>query len=124
MQQLQERRKHPRVSRNIPLKISSGEFDIVTETENISGAGAYCRSDRYIEPMTKLKIVILLPVKQRNKVATRKVECTGVVVRTENITSDPSTFKIAIFFTDISSKDTQKISDYIHQHLNKENVAS
>ncbi|MBM3248829.1 MAG: PilZ domain-containing protein [Candidatus Omnitrophica bacterium] len=124
MQQVQERRRHPRVSRNIPLKISSGEFDIVTETENISGAGAYCRSDRYIEPMTKLKIVILLPIKQRNKVSTRKVECTGVVVRTENILSDPNTFKIAIFFTDISSKDTQKISDYIHQHLSKENLVS
>ncbi|HOX54612.1 MAG TPA: PilZ domain-containing protein [Candidatus Omnitrophota bacterium] len=124
MQQLQERRKHPRVNRSIPLKISSGDFDIVTETENISGAGAYCRSDRYIEPMTKLKVVILLPTKQRNKIATRKVECTGVVVRSENVPSDHNLFKIAIFFTDISSKDTQKISEYIHQHLNKVSVTS
>lgn len=124
MQQFQDRRRHPRINRNIPLKISSGEFDIVTETENISGAGAYCRSDRYIDPMTKLKIVIMLPIKQRNKIATRKVECTGVVVRTENVPSEPNLFKIAIFFTDISSKDTQKISEYIHQHLNKASTVS
>lgn len=124
MQEFQERRKNPRANKSIPLKISSGEFDIVTETENVSGAGAYCRVERYIEPMTKLKIVILLPIKQRNKVSTKKIECTGVVVRSENVPLQPNWFKIAIFFSDISNKDAQKISDYVNQHLQKESVIS
>jgi hypothetical protein len=124
MQYNQERRKYPRIKKNIPLKISSGEFDIVTETENISGSGAYCRIDRYIEPMTKLKIIILLPIKQRNRIVTKKIECGGVIVRTENIPDKMNWFNIAIFFNDISRKDIQKISDYIKQYLKQKNIVS
>lgn len=124
MQQGQERRRYPRAAKAIPLKISCDGFDVVTETENLSGAGAYCRVDRYIQPMTKLQMVILLPVKQRNKTVNKKVECSGVVVRTENIQDKEDWFKIAIFFNDISKKSVQNISDYVNQHLKQESVVS
>jgi len=111
----QERRKHPRITKNLPLKISAGDFDIVTETENISCVGAYCKVERYLEPMTKLKILILLPTYLRKSIVTKKVECEGVIVRTEN--SGDHRYKIAIFFSDISSKDIKKISDYVSEQL-------
>ena len=64
----QDRREHPRLLKNIPLKISGTDFDIVSETKNLSRSGAYCRVSKYLEPMTKLKIHLLhrLPTKNKN----------------------------------------------------------
>ncbi|MFH1655515.1 MAG: PilZ domain-containing protein [Candidatus Omnitrophota bacterium] len=120
----QERRRAPRIKKSIPLKISGDEFDLVTETEDISCYGAYSQVNKYIAPMTRLKVVVLLPTKQRNKTVTKKVECTGVIVRTENIPDKPSCFNVAIFFSDITNKDRQRILDYVSQHLGKESVVT
>ena len=113
----QEKRKHPRIKKNLPLKISSGDFDIVTETENISCIGAYCRVDKYIEPMTKLKVLILLPIYKRKTVVNKKVECEGIVVRTENSGNGNHQYNVAIFFNDIKNEDMKKVSDYVGGQL-------
>jgi len=113
----QERRRHLRIKKNLPLKISTGDFDIVTETENISCVGAYCKTDKYLVPMTKLKVLILLPVHSRKSIVNKKVECEGVVVRTESSQNRNHQYKIAIFFNDIKNKDIKKISDYVDNHF-------
>ena len=119
---IQEKRKHPRIHKNLPVKISAGDFDLVTETENISCVGAYCKSDRYVAPMTKLKILILLPIHSRKSIINKKVECEGIIVRTESLKNKNSQYKIAIFFSDINSKDIKKISDYIGSHLKNDSA--
>ena len=108
----QERRKHPRIDKNIPLKISSGDFDIVTQTANLSCAGAYCKVDKPLEPMTKLKINLLVPLKKRNKPATRKISCEGVIVRSEKAPED-GCFNVAIFFNSINERDLRSLSEYV-----------
>ncbi len=112
----QERRRYPRLKKNIPVKICGDEFDIVTDTYNLSCVGAYCRVNKYIEPMTKLKIHLLLPLKRRNKVMTKKVSCQGVVVRTES-QSGNDYFNIAIYFNEIQQKDIKNISDYVNTSI-------
>jgi hypothetical protein len=107
-----ERRQHPRVDNNVPLKISSADADFVTETKNISCAGAYCRVSRYLEPMTKLKVLLLLPVRKGKRVTTKKVSCFGVVVRTENILEGEG-FNTAIFFNDIHPRDSRAIAEFV-----------
>lgn len=107
-----ERRKHPRLSGNIPVKICSSEFDIVTETKNLSRTGVYCRVNKYIEPMTKLSLQLLLPFKRNSKIVAKKVSCRGVIVRTESIPGDDC-FNIAIYFNDIQDKDAAHITDFI-----------
>ena len=52
-----ERRKAPRIIRNIPIKIFQEDGNIVTETGNVSRSGIYCRVNRRVEAMTKLKTV-------------------------------------------------------------------
>ena len=111
-----ERRKHPRVANNIPMKICQEGGDLVTETWNISRSGAYCRVNRYLEPMTKLKILLLLPVKKNNKLSTKKISCEGVVVRTEKV-PDKDYFNIAVFFNDILKKDSEIIAEYVNSNL-------
>jgi hypothetical protein len=114
---IRERRRYPRVKKNLPLKLRVGDFDVVTETENLSCIGTYCKVDRYVEPMTKLKILLLLPIRSRRSVVNKKVECEGIVVRSEPITDEGHRYNIAIFFSDIKTKDRERISDYVTAQL-------
>ncbi len=113
----QERRKYPRLNKNLPLKISSDNFDIVTETKNLSSVGAYCEVNRYLEPLTKLKIILLLPFKRKDRVITKKISCQGVVVRSEAIPLKNDQYNVAIFFNDIQKGDISKISSYVSSLL-------
>ena len=90
----------------------SEEFDVVTETRNLSCNGAYCRVNKYFEPMTKLAIHLLLPLKKGQKIMTKKISCQGVVVRVE---SQPGNdyFNIAVYFNEIDKKDARCISEYV-----------
>ncbi|MFC1594500.1 PilZ domain-containing protein [Candidatus Omnitrophota bacterium] len=117
----QERRRGPRIEKDIPLKLRIGEYDIVTSTSNLSSVGAYCCVGRYLEPLTKLKIMLLLPQpKDNKKVATRKVECEGVVVRIEGPFDNPPQYNVAIFFSDIDKAEAKKISEFVNHHLSIE----
>ena len=119
-----ERRQHPRIDKNIPLKISTADIDLVTETKNLSRTGVYCRVNKYIAPMTKLKIHLLLPVKKGAKTTTKKISCSGVIVRSEAISKDNDEFSVAIYFNDIPTRDADAIADYIEKFFKpaKENV--
>ncbi|MDP2653893.1 MAG: PilZ domain-containing protein [Candidatus Omnitrophota bacterium] len=108
----EDRRQHPRFESNIPLKICSDDADLVTETKNLSRTGVYCRVEKYIEPMTKLKIHLLLPIRKNGKVATKKVTCGGVIVRTESVSGHEG-FNVAIYFNDINGRDSEYISEFI-----------
>ena len=116
----QERRKHPRLFHNIPIKICQDKGDFVTDTVNISRSGAYCRVERPIEPMTKLKIHLLLPIVRRGKSSTKKITCHGIVVRSEPIAGKEDCH-VAIFFNDISPKDSESIAEYVSQKLEEQN---
>lgn len=63
--------------------------------------------------MTKLKIHLLLPFKRNNKVVTKKLTCQGVVVRSEAVPGADD-FNVAIYFNDLSPRDSKTISDYIN----------
>ena len=111
-----ERRKHPRVFAHIPIKIQQEDGDMVTETKNISRCGVYCKVSQYVKPMTKLKINFLLPLKTGSKKATKNISCEGIVVRSEPVAGEKS-YNAAIFFNDISQKDSDLIAEYVHFHL-------
>ena len=113
-----ERRRHPRLEHNIPVKLSSADVEIVTETKNLSSSGVHCRVNKFIEPMTKLKIHLLLPLKKHNKITTKKISCQGVVVRSEAAAGDHD-FNVAIYFTDLQQKDINCLNEYISSLLVK-----
>lgn len=114
-----DRRQYPRLVNNIPLKISREDGkNVVTKTVNISKAGAYCQVDQFIEPMTKLKLNLLLPLKKAGKANMKKIVCGGVVVRTEPDTIADH-FNIAIFFNDITQRDSEAISDFIAEMIDQ-----
>ena len=114
---MSDRRQHPRIDKNVPLKISTTDVELVTETKNLSRTGVYCRVNKYIEPMTKLKIHLLLPIKKGNKTTTKKITCHGVIVRTETL-PNKNEYSIAIYFNDLPSRDADCITEYIDKFLN------
>lgn len=118
-----ERRRHPRLAGTVPVKIYSDEFDIVTETKNLSRSGVYCQVNKYIEPMTKLKIHLLLSSKKGAKTVTKKISCEGVIVRAE---SAPNTenFNIAIYFNEIQPKDAEAVARFVETMLNSHPASS
>ena len=110
-----EKRRYPRIKKNIPIKLQHEEFDIVTETKDISCIGAYCQVDRYVSPFTKIRAKILLPSKIKNN--TKYIACAGVVVRTEKNDSPlKSQYNIAIYFSEISKVDLSKIDRFVKNH--------
>jgi len=116
-QEGQEKRRHPRIFKKVPIKVRLDSCDVVTETQNISLSGAYCEVDKYITPMTKIDLIMLLPIKQGGaKVVTKKVNCTGVVVRSEKSQTKEGKFNIALYFTDMKKADMNTVARYIKEH--------
>ncbi len=110
-----ERRVHPRISQELPFKVSANGYAFSTTTQNISCVGAYCWIKKYIPPFTKVAVKLTLPVKERGGSKDYTVDCEGVIVRTQD--EGKGGFNIAIFFNSI--KDTQRnvISKYINQFI-------
>ena len=110
-----EKRQFSRVAKTIPIKINIPvhDADIVIQTLNLSCNGALCKSDRFIAPMTKVSITMLLPA--RNGSAAKKVSCKGVVVRIKEDAGN-DTFNVGLFFNDIKDKERIKLEDYIKHY--------
>ncbi len=128
----QERRKGQRAAAHIPVRIAQENGDIVTEALNISRSGAYCRFNKRVELMTKLKIQILLPpprsqrspageepmvagslsAARKNQKRSKTIRCQGVVVRVDP-SAENGRFDVAIFFNEIAQRDVESINDYI-----------
>jgi len=59
-----ERRGHERADARLSMRVDSRHEDtarIVTESQNISGSGVYCRSEHYLAPLSKVALTIVLP---------------------------------------------------------------
>ncbi|MFC1514353.1 PilZ domain-containing protein [Candidatus Omnitrophota bacterium] len=113
---INEKRQHPRLEKTLPLKLSSRHADIVTQTKNLSCNGAYCTVNKNLPLMTKLKITLLLPEKEKSsKEKSKRVTCVGVVVRSELIRQDR--YDVAIFFEQIREKEKVKLEEYVTHHL-------
>lgn|SRR3989338_6948487 len=110
-----ERRKHPRINLELPLKVAANGYDFSTSTMNVSCLGAYCRITKYVPPFTKVLVKLALPILTNSGSKNYGLECRGVIVRTEDELSGG--FNIAIFFNHIKDDQRKKISEYLNQFL-------
>lgn len=109
----EERRKSPRI-KDESLSLRFEGFDSVTHTLNISPSGVYCKVDKELPLMSRLKLALVIPDPSRED-GVKSMEVTGIVVRQHPVVIDGSTrhYDIAIFFEDLSPKDKDAISAYI-----------
>ena len=115
-----EHRKHLRINQSLQFKLKTTHFHVVTETINLSCIGAYCQINKDIPLMTGLEIVLALPhVDEEDKF--EYVECIGSVVRVEKIasnTNERDAYNVAIYFSDISDPEKQKIESFVERYRN------
>ena len=111
---MRERRKFPRLVKNLPIKLSDDEFDVLTETKNISASGAYCPVSKPLAVMTKLNVILLIPVKKSKGKVIKKINCGGVVVRQEHVKDNGKyAYRVGIYFSDLKESDRKILSSYI-----------
>ena len=112
----QEKRRHLRLELKIPVKMSSDHGDILTETKNLSCSGAFCRVSQRLDPMTKIKVHLLLPLRKNDKIRPKKITCQGVVVRVQAVAGEEY-YDTAIFFSDIAPKDSRSINEFVESMI-------
>lgn len=111
-----ERRKSLRIEDDtLSLKIDIGEFNTITHTLNISESGIYCKVDKELPIMSRVKIILMMPESQDSERAAKHIEVEGVVVREHPviIDGDKKHYDVAIFFDNLSPRNKEIISGYI-----------
>ena len=118
----QERRSFPRISdEGLSLKLDTGDFNIVTHTLNVSASGIYCKVDKEIPLMSRVKLMLMLPDVSKEDTGAKGLEVDGVVVREHPVIIDGVTkhYDVAIFFEDLSPRNRESILNYISKRNNK-----
>jgi len=72
------------MNERVQFKLKAKDFDVATETINLSCLGAYCQLNKHIPLMTSLKIALALPCGDQEG-EFDYVQCNGVVVRVEEV---------------------------------------
>src|SRR3989338_2255638 len=110
-----DRRCYPRVRAGLPLKIVDRESIVVTQAENISCSGLYCKIDKSIPLITKVSMTLFVPIHYKLRKIKRKINIEGVVVRSEPINqgSPSDGYYIAIFFPNINKEVKDIIGKYV-----------
>ena len=111
-----ERRSFPRLrDEGLFLKLNSGDFDTVTHTLDISASGIYCKIDREIPIMSRVRLKLMVPDSAKSSKSTIELDVDGVVVREHPVIIDGviKHYDAAIFFDNLSEKNSEIIQNYI-----------
>jgi hypothetical protein len=113
----QERREFPRVKdEGLSLKLRLDDYDSITHTMNISSSGVYCKLDKELPLMSRVKLMLMIPDPVKESTL-RNLEVNGAVVRQHPVVIDGVVkhYDVAIFFEDLSEKDKELIAGYINR---------
>ena len=115
-----EKRSYPRISDEaVSLRVKGEEFDAITHTLNISASGVYCKVDRELPLMSRVKLMLMIPEKSGSRDDAAKIDVTGVVVREHPVIVDGEIkhYDVAIFFDALTERDKETISQYVRAKL-------
>ncbi|NQT21814.1 MAG: PilZ domain-containing protein [Candidatus Omnitrophica bacterium] len=115
-----ERRREPRIADDrVALKVKTDKFDTsISQSLNISASGVYCKVDRELPLMSRVKIILMLPSDTVNKKSdSNKIETEGVVVREHPVIENGKImhYDAAIFFDNLTPQQSLAIKEYIQK---------
>lgn len=114
-----DRRRGRRVQARlqIELQMEPGGAAHPSDTIDISSNGVYFNSPRWIAPLTKLGLRLLLPDEESGTEVS--VDCAGIVVRVvpERPSAAVDRYEIACYFTDVSPEFKDRLGRYVQKHL-------
>ena len=120
---MSEKRKYPRIKdEGVSLKVKSGDINIITKTLDLSASGVYCKVEKEIPLLSRIRITLVIPGGAKNSSSRRKnltIATEGVVVREHPVIVDGKFmhYDVAIFFDQISQRDKQHILDYTSSQI-------
>lgn len=110
-----EKRQHPRVTADVPLRLGPLTSAVVRD---ISLSGVRCVTSTPLVPMTVVSLRIELPTGQDGTEAWQEVPCEGVVVRSRVFEEDgQSRYESAILFKDLPEPMRQTLSVFVESRL-------
>lgn len=115
-----ERRREQRVQARLQIEVElePGGTPHASSTINVSANGAYFSSPRFIAPLTKLGLRLLLPEAEAGG-PELAVDCQGIVVRCipDRETKGVDSYEVACYFTDTSPDFHERLGHYVQNHL-------
>jgi hypothetical protein len=117
---LKERRKAKRIEADIDIAMSGESGEATGKTLNISTNGVYFQSPQFMEPLTKVRLELLIPPHPKSKDGkASSAVFDGVIVRVDPEQHDPSvsSYNIAVFFTQVSESSQKVLEGYIRHRL-------
>ena len=116
-----ERRRAHRTQTSLGVEVSgfsSGEEGGVLRTQslNLSAEGVYCTVSRFIPPLTRVRLALILPADSAlGGSEERTVHCDAVVVRSypEREARGCSSYEVACYFTAMDEEDRQLLTDHL-----------
>lgn len=117
-----ERRAYPRLKDSrVSLKLQSDQFDsTISQSLDISASGVYCKIDKEVPLMSRVKIILMMPLDPNKRDSkTQKIETEGVVVREHPVIENGKIvhYDVAIFFDSLAAKDRETIKEYVGNKL-------
>lgn len=113
-----ERRKDVRTSARLPVELASGDDGTLSVSSlNIGAGGVYVEVPRFIEPLTKLSLSMMIPGPTPEEEASL-VETEAIVVRVLPEQPDPDVdrYEVACAFLDLSDENRDIVNRYILTH--------
>ncbi len=116
----QEQRDAQRVAARLQIELIVDD-SVSSEqgsTVNISANGVYFTSKRYLEPLTKLGLRLLLPGDE-DGTNSEALDVRGVVVRVDPEQPDDAidSYEIACFFTDATPEFRERLGRYVQSRF-------
>jgi hypothetical protein len=112
MSQGNEKRRHPRVSESLTIR-AVHDGGVAFQTINLSAGGLFCTSPRFIAPMTRLSLMMEVPLPDDDPA---RIEGEAVVVRTEPEAPAPAHqggYRIALFFSRLADDDRRALQTFL-----------
>ena len=115
-----ERRRMERADARLSMRLDAareegGRSHLVTESQNISASGVYCRSPHYLAPLSKVDLTIVLPKLPGGRGAKELIKCEGIVVRCEPATARRSerAFELACMFSGLDDRRRGMLDEFV-----------
>jgi hypothetical protein len=115
-----ERRRAPRAPVNVEMELggdgAGAEGALATESLNLSAEGVYCTTPRYIAPLTRLELTLLIPNDGDDpRGGKRVVRCEAVAVRSypERESTSCRAYELACYFTSMEEDDRRALREFL-----------
>ena len=98
-----------------PMRDVGARAHVVTESQNISASGVYCKSSHYLSPLSKVDLTIVLPKLPGARGAKELIKCEGIVVRCEPASARKAekAYELACMFSDLDERRRMLLEEFV-----------